>query len=310
VDPVVRISATFHDVPRPPAQPGARAAYTALNAHCQELVCALRGAQFLGHMLWGGIGPRRRRPAPSEMLGYSAEEILGRYAWDFEPESGVPEALERQRQRQCGRHVTWEILFLRRDGRELWVRTQSFALYDEQGRVAGSIGMLVDITEQRAEDQARARLAAIVASFPDAIIGTSAANVIESWNEGAERLYGYTAEEAIGRHVAILASADRQDEVDSIGRQIAQGRSVFQLETVRRHKNGQDIDVLLTVSRFGRVPGSRMRAGHVGTGLGLFLGRAYAEAMSGKLELESTGPGGSVFSLRLPLCTVPVRRSV
>ncbi len=62
-------------------------------------------------------------------------------------------------------------------------------------------------------------------------------------------------------------------------------------------------------SRFGRVPGSKMRAGHVGTGLGLFLGRAYARAMGGSLELERTGPDGSVFSLRLPLCTVRVQRS-
>ena len=54
-------------------------------------------------------------------------------------------------------------------------------------------------------------------------------------------------------------------------------------------------------SRFGRVPGSRMRAGHVGTGLGLYLGRAYAEAMGGTLDLESTGEEGSTFCLRLPV---------
>ena len=183
-----------------------------------------------------------------EMLGYSAEEILGRFPWEFEPEDGVPGALERQRERQGGRHMTWEILFVRKDGQELWVRTHSFALYDEQGGVVGSIGMVEDITNQRAAEQATARLAAMVQSFPDAIIGTSASNVIESWNEGAERLYGYSAEEVIGRHVAMLASAGRQDEVERIGRQLAQGRPILQLETVRRHKDGQDIDVLLTVS--------------------------------------------------------------
>ena len=58
-------------------------------------------------------------------------------------------------------------------------------------------------------------------------------------------------------------------------------------------------NVLFT--RFGRIPGSRMRAGHAGTGLGLYLGRAYVEAMGGTLDLEETGESGSTFCLRLPI---------
>jgi signal transduction histidine kinase len=58
-------------------------------------------------------------------------------------------------------------------------------------------------------------------------------------------------------------------------------------------------------TRFGRVPGSHMRAGRVGTGLGLYLGRQFAEAMGGTLDLESTSPAGSVFRLRLPAYAVP-----
>ncbi len=183
-----------------------------------------------------------------EMLGYGAREILGRHPWAFVPEDGVSAALERQRKRECGVYETAEILFRRKDGSTFWTRAQSFPLFDEQGRTVGSIGMLVDITERRAADQARARLAAIVQSFPDAIIGTSATSLIESWNEGAERLYGYTAEEVIGRHAAMLAPPELQGEVDGIARQIAEGRPVVQLETVRRHKNGQRLDVLLSVS--------------------------------------------------------------
>jgi signal transduction histidine kinase len=59
-------------------------------------------------------------------------------------------------------------------------------------------------------------------------------------------------------------------------------------------------------TRFGRLPGSRTRAGRVGTGLGLYLGRAYAEAMGGELELEATSAHGSMFSLRLPIFTAEV----
>ena len=71
---------------------------------------------------------------------------------------------------------------------------------------------------------------------------------------------------------------------------------------VRDHGPGipaEGRDILFT--RFGRVPGSRMRAGHVGTGLGLYLGRQYAQAMGGTLELESTASDGSTFCLRLPI---------
>ena len=72
---------------------------------------------------------------------------------------------------------------------------------------------------------------------------------------------------------------------------------------VRDHGPGIPDEGLGTLfTRFGRVPGSRMRAGRVGTGLGLYLGRAYAEAMGGTLNLESTGATGSTFCLRLPGC--------
>jgi len=83
---------------------------------------------------------------------------------------------------------------------------------------------------------------------------------------------------------------------------VEEGMVVVRVRDLRLGISEEGYRILFT--RFGRIPGSRMRSGRVGTGLGLYLGRAYAEAMGGTLDLESTGVGGSVFCLRLP-----VRRS-
>jgi PAS domain S-box-containing protein len=92
------------------------------------------------------------------------------------------------------------------------------------------------------------RLAAIVRFSADAIIGWSSEGVIESWNETATRLYGYTAEEAVGRHIAIIAPPDRKDEIGSLLERLRRGERIEQFETVRVAKDGRSLDVALTLS--------------------------------------------------------------
>lgn len=102
------------------------------------------------------------------------------------------------------------------------------------------------ILHKRVSD--RARLVAIVESSDDAIIGTSIAGLIESWNGGAEQLYGYTAAEAIGRSVTMLAPPERQDESPRVFERIGRGERADAFETVRVTKDGRSIDVWLSVS--------------------------------------------------------------
>src|SRR5215212_3997556 len=95
---------------------------------------------------------------------------------------------------------------------------------------------------------ARARLAAIVTASSEAIIGETLDGIITDWNPAASRLYGYSAAEAIGQPLAILAPPERAGEiVDLLGR-VGRGESMVELETVRRTKSGQLIDVCLTIS--------------------------------------------------------------
>ncbi len=92
------------------------------------------------------------------------------------------------------------------------------------------------------------RLASIVESSGDAIISKTLDGVITSWNLGAENIYGYSAGEAIGRHITMLAPPDRQDEVPGILKKLNQGDRVEHFETVRIRKDGRHIQVSLTIS--------------------------------------------------------------
>src|SRR4029453_19194243 len=109
------------------------------------------------------------------------------------------------------------------------------------------------------ESDASLFLAAIVESSDDAIVGKDLAGVILVWNRGAERLYGYTADEIAGRSIALLIPDDRRDELAYILEQIGSGRRLEHLQTVRRTKEGRLFDVSLTVSPVsdatGRVVG-------------------------------------------------------
>ncbi len=105
-----------------------------------------------------------------------------------------------------------------------------------------------DITERKRSEQERARLAAIVDSSDDAIISKDLNGVIISWNRAAERLFGYTAEEAIGQPLSILIPADRLDEEPGILERIRRGERIEHYETVRRRKDGTLLDISLTVS--------------------------------------------------------------
>jgi PAS domain S-box-containing protein len=116
------------------------------------------------------------------------------------------------------------------------------------GRVFGVGVVVIDVTEHRRADEVRAQLAAIVASSDDAIIGKTLEGVITSWNAGAERLYGYAAEEVIGQPIALLVPPERSDELPAILARLRKGERMQHLETVRMRKDGQRLDVSLSVS--------------------------------------------------------------
>lgn len=148
-----------------------------------------------------------------------------------------------------------EVIGERPDGGRVPFLAFSAPQRDGSGAVTGAINTLIDISELRRENEARQRLAAIVECSDDAIISKDLNGIITSWNRSAERLFGYTADEAVGRSVMILIPPERSDEETDIIARIRRGDRVDHYETVRRRKNGSLIDISLTVSPIVDVQG-------------------------------------------------------
>jgi PAS domain S-box-containing protein len=119
---------------------------------------------------------------------------------------------------------------------------------DSEGAISGIFAHGVDITEREKAEIASQRLAAIVESSDDAIISKDLRSIITSWNAGAQRIFGYTAPEMIGRSIHVLIPEERRGEEDEILSRISRGERVDHLETVRVARDGRRLDISVTIS--------------------------------------------------------------
>lgn len=121
-------------------------------------------------------------------------------------------------------------------------------LFDDSGALIGAVNMLVDISDRKRGEMAALRLAAIVESSNDAILTKDLNGIIATWNKGAERLFGYTADEIIGKPVLLLIPEEHHAEEPVIMAKIRRGEHIDHYETVRRRKDGSLFDISLTIS--------------------------------------------------------------
>ena len=107
-----------------------------------------------------------------------------------------------------------EVILERPDGKRVWITPYPQVLRDADGKVVGGINMLLEVTERKEAEKTANLLAAIVASSDDAIVSKHLDGTITSWNKGAERLFGYTAEEAVGQNIRLIIPRERWSEED------------------------------------------------------------------------------------------------
>jgi len=153
-----------------------------------------------------------------------------------------------------------EVIIEKPDGSRVTVSVHIDPIRDRDGSIIGAVNFFHDITERKLAERANSLLVAIVGSSDDAIVSKNLDGIITSWNKGAERLFGYAAEEAVGKHVTLIIPAERQDEEARIIEHLKRGERVEHFETIRIAKSGRVIDVSLTVSPVrdgsGRIVGA------------------------------------------------------
>ncbi|MBX6314154.1 MAG: PAS domain S-box protein, partial [Isosphaeraceae bacterium] len=165
---------------------------------------------------------------------------------------------------QEGRSVRGEEIVVERpDGRRCHVLPHAQPLLDPSGAVIGAVNMLIDIGDRKRAEVERSLLAAIVESSDDAIISMTLEGVITSWNKGAEQIFGYTAQEVIGKSIALLMPPEKADDVSYILGRIRRGERVDHYQTKRRAKGGRIVDVSLTISPIRDAAGNIVGASKV-----------------------------------------------
>jgi PAS domain S-box-containing protein len=197
----------------------------------------------------------------AQLFGYTAEEAIGKPVTiliPFDHLDEEPEILSRIRRGE--RVEQYETVRRRKDGSLVDISLTVSPIRDMEGRVVSASKIARGITQRRRAEEIRQRLVSIVESSQDAIVGKDLDGIITSWNHGAEALFGYTAEEAIGKPVTILIPADRIDEELDILKRIRRGERINHYETIRRRKDGRLVDISLAISPIkdatGRVVGA------------------------------------------------------
>jgi PAS domain S-box-containing protein len=174
-------------------------------------------------------------------LGKRRDQLLGKVIWDLYPNAlTTPLYSQFQKALESMEPVHFEMESKMVPG--TWFEIHAYPA------PTGITTYLRDISERKQAELASRRLASIVESSEDAIVSKDLTGRIQSWNKGAEKIFGYTAEEAVGQNVTMLIPEDRHDEEPTILRRISQGLRVDHYETVRRRKDGSLIDISLTIS--------------------------------------------------------------
>jgi len=184
------------------------------------------------------------------ILGFSLDELRERTFLQITHPEDVRLTENLVRQLLAGEIESYacEKRYLRKDQTAVWSSTTVTLLRKDGGAPEQFIGFIEDISERKYADELRSRLAAVVESSDDAIISKTLDGIITTWNPGAQRVFGYAAEEAIGKSITLLIPAELQGEEPAILARLRAGERIEHYETTRVRKDGSRIHVSLTSS--------------------------------------------------------------
>ena len=222
--------------------------FSALARHCGDALICTDPAGIV--TFWNESAER--------IFGFSAGEMMGAAFFRIVPEDCHGREIDIVNRLSSGETQRYECTRLTATG-SLRVLTSISPIHDDAGAVIGALRIEREILKHEV-DEAQSRLAAIVESSDDAIVSKNLDGIVTSWNQGAERLFGYTAEEMIGQPILRIIPRDLHAEEAEILRKIRAGERTEHYETRRLRKDGEIVDVSLTISpvkdRAGNVVGS------------------------------------------------------
>jgi PAS domain S-box-containing protein len=211
-----------------------------------------------------------------QILGYSPDDLHRLTLNQVTHPDDFPDAQTHTHAVLTGQsaHAAFETRYIHKNGSTIWGRTTLTLLSDPSGEARRFIGIVEDINDRKRAEQAlndaraqthkiQSHLAAIVECSDDAIISKTLDGVISTWNPGAERLFGYAAEEVIGKPITLLIPSTHIDEEPVILQKLRRGERIDHYETVRKRKDGALINVSLTVSPIRDESGSIIGASKI-----------------------------------------------
>ncbi len=186
--------------------------------------------------------------AAQKLFGYSAEEIIGRSIVSLTIDEEIPAANAAIQRMQRGETVLpFDGTGVTKDGRRIEVICSASPVKDADETLMGIAAIIRDISERKRAEEARALVAAVVEFSEEGILAVSLDRKVLSWNRGAEAIYGFSAEEILGKPVfSTIIPAERKEEYEKFFSRIVAGETLVRFESERRRGDGQRVDVALT----------------------------------------------------------------
>ena len=196
-------------------------------------------------------------PAAQRMFGYPAAEMIGSAMARLIPIDRLEEEYQAVERLFAGERVPhFETVRLHKNGTAVTISATISPLRNESGQLIGTVMIARDTTHEAFRRSAAEQCQAIIESAEDAIVSKTLDGRIVSWNQAAQRIFGYSKHEMIGQFMLRLLPRNRIDEEHTVMQKILRGERIEQLETVRLHKSGSEIRISQTVSPIRNLEGS------------------------------------------------------